>query len=76
MKSSSSSKRGLSKKEIEETIHWLLTHRQSEVRATLRKFRKLPLVKQRQLDKKLLYLVSILDAATKTKKSKARTKKS
>jgi hypothetical protein len=63
---SPSTRRGeLSKKEIEDTIRWLLTHKQQEVRATLRKFRKLPLVKQRQLDRKLLYLVSILDAATR-----------
>jgi hypothetical protein len=68
--SSTSSKRGLSKREIEETIFWLLTHRRAEVQATLRKFRKLPLAKQRQLDRKLLYLVSILDAATKAQARK------
>ena len=53
---------------------WLLTHKQKEVQAVLRKFRKLPPNKQILLDKKLLYLVSILDHAFKSKnKSKSKT---
>ena len=67
-------KKILSKREIEETILWLLTHKQKEVQAVLRKFRKLAPQKQLLLDKKLLYLVSILDHALKSKnKSKSKT---
>lgn len=69
-----SGKKALSKREIEETILWLLTHRQSDVKAVLRKFRKLAPQKQLLLDKKLLYLVSILDHALKGKgKGKKKT---
>lgn len=67
-------KKNLSKREIEETILWILTHRQSDVRAVLRNFRKLPPNKQIMLDKKLLYLVSILDLALKAGKRGARCK--
>jgi hypothetical protein len=67
-------KKKLSKREIEETIMWLLTHKQKDVRAVLRKFRKLAPQKQALLDKKLLYLVSILDLAVKNGKRGARCK--
>jgi len=67
-----SNRRSLLKGEMEETIHWLLTHKQKEVQTVLRKFRKLPLVKQRQLDRKLIYLVSILEYASKLKKARNR----
>ncbi len=67
-------KKVLSKREIEETIMWLLTHRQSDVKIVLRKFRKLSPHKQALLDKRLLYLVSILDLAVKNGKRGARCK--
>jgi hypothetical protein len=67
-------KKNLSKREIEETILWLLTHRQSDVKIVLRNFRKLAPQKQLMLDKKLLYLVSILDLAVKNGKRGARCK--
>lgn len=67
-------KKNLSKREIEETIMWLLQHRQSDVKVVLRKFRKLAPHKQALLDKRLLYLVSILDLAVKNGKRGARCK--
>lgn len=67
-------RKNLSLREIEQTILWLLTHKQKDVQAVLRKFRKLPPQKQVLLDKKLLYLVSILDHALKGKKARTRCK--
>jgi hypothetical protein len=64
----------ISKREIEETVVWLLTHKQKEVQAVLRKFRKLAPNKQRMLDKKLVYLASILDHSLKGKKARTRCK--
>jgi DNA-directed RNA polymerase subunit F len=60
-------KKSISKREIETTVDWLLKRRQKDVRAVLRKFRKLSPQKQKQLDDKLLYLASILSIASKTK---------
>jgi hypothetical protein len=65
----------VSRPEIEKTIAWLLEHKQKDVQAVLRKFRKLAPNKQRMLDKKLLYLASILDHAVSVgKRSKTRCK--
>jgi len=66
--------RGPSKRDIESTVMWLLTHKQDEVKALLRKFRKLTPGKQQEMDKKLLYLASILDIAVKNGKKGSRCK--
>jgi|SRR5271170_6874090 len=65
----SGSTKSFSKREIEKSILWLLTHRQSDVKAVLRNFKKLAPNKQVTLDKKLLYLVSILDLAVSALKN-------
>jgi len=64
----------VSKPEIERTIAWLLAHKQKDVQAVLRKFRKLSPNKQRLLDHKLLYLASILDHASGGKRVRVRCK--
>jgi hypothetical protein len=68
------SKPKITKREIEDAVVWLLTHKQKEVKDVLRKFRKLAPNKQRMLDKRLVYLVSILDHSLKGKRARTRCK--
>jgi hypothetical protein len=66
--------KNMTRGDIEKSVAWLLKKKQKDVRAVLQKFRKLSPYKQKQLDAKLLYLVSILDHALKSaRKTKAET---
>lgn len=71
---SAAGKPKISKREIEGAVVWLLTHKQKEVKDVLRKFRRLSPGKQRTLDNKLVYLVSILDHSLKGKRARTRCK--
>jgi len=71
---SATTKVKISKPEIEKTIAWLLAHKQKDVQAVLRAFRKLAPNKQKLLDRKLVYLASILDHALKGQKGRTRAR--